>query len=114
MGLALENFDAVGRWRTRADDGAALDVSGTMPGGQVFDGVAGLRQALLARPDIFARTLTEKLMTYALGRGVGGADAPAVRTIIRDAARDNYRFSAVIGAIVRSTPFQMRTRSADL
>jgi len=114
MGLALENFDAVGRWRTRADDGAALDVSGTMPGGQVFDGVAGLRQALLARPDIFAGTLTEKLMTYALGRGVGGADAPAVRTIIRDAARDNYRFSAVIGAIVRSTPFQMRTRSADL
>ena len=114
MGLALENFDAVGRWRTRGDDGAALDVSGTMPGGQVFDGIDGLRQALLARPEIFAGTLAEKLMTYALGRGVGYGDAPAVRTIIRDAARDNYRFSAVIGAIVRSAPFQMRTRSADL
>jgi mono/diheme cytochrome c family protein len=108
MGLALENFDAVGRWRMRSDDGTALDVSGTMPGGQVFDGIAGLRQALLARPDIFAGTLTEKLMTYALGRGVDYGDAAAVRTIIRDAARDNYRFSSVIGAIVRSAPFQMR------
>jgi mono/diheme cytochrome c family protein len=109
MGLALENFDAVGRWRMRGDDGAALDVSGSMPGGQTFDGVAGLRQALLARPEIFTGTLTEKLMTYALGRGVGYGDAPAVRTIIREAARDDYRFSAIIRAIVKSAPFQMRS-----
>jgi mono/diheme cytochrome c family protein len=108
MGLALENFDAVGRWRMRGDDGAALDVSGSMPGGQTFDGVVGLREALLAQPEIFTGTLTEKLMTYALGRGVGYDDAPAVRTILREAARDNYRFSAIIGAIVRSAPFQMR------
>ena len=73
-----------------------------------LDGVAGLRQALLAQPDIFTGTLTEKLMTYALGRGVGYGDAPAVRIIIREAARDNYRFSAIIGAIVKSAPFQMR------
>jgi mono/diheme cytochrome c family protein len=108
MGLALENFDAVGRWRIRGDDGAALDVSGSMPGGQAFDGVAGLREALLARPEIFTGTLTEKLMTYALGRGVGSSDAPAVRTILREAAQDNYRFSSIIGAIVKSAPFQMR------
>ena len=80
----------------------------------MFDGIDGLRQALLARPEIFAGTLTEKLMTYALGRGIAFGDAPAVRTIVRDAARDNYRFSAIIGAIVRSAPFQMRTRVADL
>ncbi len=108
LGLALENFDAVGRWRTRGEDGTAVDASGSMPGGEAFDGVDGLRQALLARPDVFVGTLAEKLMTYALGRGVTYGDAPAVRAIHRQAAADGYRFSALVGAIVRSAPFQMR------
>ena len=108
LGLALENFDAVGRWRTRGEDGAAVDASGSMPGGEAFDGVDGLRQALLARPDVFVGALAEKLMTYALGRGVTYGDAPAVRAIHRQAAADGYRFSALVGAIVRSAPFQMR------
>jgi mono/diheme cytochrome c family protein len=112
LGLALENFDAVGRWRTRGEDGAAVDASGSMPGGERFDGVAGLRQALLARPDVFVGTLAEKLMTYALGRGITDGDAPAVRAIHREAALDGYRFSAVARAIVRSAPFQMR-RAGD-
>jgi hypothetical protein len=108
LGLALENFDAVGRWRTRGEDGASIDASGSMPGGASFDGVAGLRQALVARPDVFVGTLTEKLLTYALGRGVDFSDAPAVRGIRRDAAREDDRFSALVQAIVRSAPFQMR------
>jgi mono/diheme cytochrome c family protein len=108
LGLALENFDAVGRWRTRGEDGAAVDASGSMPGGETFDGVAGLRQALLAHPDVFVGTLAEKLLTYGLGRGVTHSDAPAVREIRRHTARDGYRFSALVGAIVQSAPFQMR------
>jgi hypothetical protein len=108
LGLALENFDAVGRWRSRGEDGAAVDAAGAMPGGDAFDGVAGLRRALLARPDVFAGTVTEKLLTYALGRGIGYADAPAVRQILRDAAPHDYRFSAIVRAIVHSPPFQMR------
>ena len=112
LGLALENFDAVGRWRTRGEDGAAVDASGNMPGGEAFNGADGLRQALLARPDVFVGALAEKLMTYALGRGVTYGDAPAVRAIHRQAAADGYRFSALVGAIVRSAPFQMR-RAGD-
>jgi mono/diheme cytochrome c family protein len=108
LGLALENFDAVGRWRTRGEDGTAVDASGSMPGGETFDGVDGLRQALLARPEVFVGTLAEKLLTYALGRGVTYSDAPAVRAIGRQAAQDGYRFSSLVGAIVRSAPFQMR------
>jgi mono/diheme cytochrome c family protein len=111
-GLALENFDAVGRWRALGEGGAPIDASGTLPSGETFDGVAGLRRALLARPDVFVGTLTEKLLTFALGRGVDYHDAPAVRQIRREAARDGYRFSSLVLAVVRSTPFQMR-RSAD-
>jgi hypothetical protein len=107
-GLAMENFDAIGRWRTRGDDGTAIDASGSLPGTAAFDGVAGLRQTLAARPDVFVTTLTEKLLTYALGRGVEYADAPAVRQIVRDAARDDYRFTSVIVAVARSAPFTMR------
>jgi Protein of unknown function (DUF1592)/Protein of unknown function (DUF1588)/Protein of unknown function (DUF1585)/Protein of unknown function (DUF1595) len=108
LGLALENFDAVGRWRTRGEDGTSVDASGSMPSGEAFDGVAGLRRALLARPEVFVGTLAEKLMTYALGRGVTYSDAPAVRAIQRQAAVGGYRFSDLTGAIVRSAPFQMR------
>jgi mono/diheme cytochrome c family protein len=112
LGLALENFDAVGRWRTRDDDGAPVDASGSTPGGETFDGLAGLRQMLLARPEVFVDTFAEKLLTFALGRGLDYADGPAVRRIRREGARDGYRFSAVVRAIAKSAPFQMR-RTAE-
>ena len=106
-GLSMENFDAIGRWR--ADDGgAAIDASGSLPGGEAFEGVAGLRRALLDRPEVFVRTMTEKLLVYALGRGVEHTDAAAIRTIVAAAADDDYRLSALILGVVRSTPFQMR------
>jgi Protein of unknown function (DUF1585)/Protein of unknown function (DUF1588) len=108
-GLSMENFDAIGRWRTRSEAGTAVDSSGGLPDGSAFEGVAGLRKALLARPELFVTTLTEKLLTYALGRGVEYYDAPAVRTIMRDARRNGYRFSSLVLGVVNSTPFQMRS-----
>jgi hypothetical protein len=107
IGFSLENFDAVGRWRT-LEEGQAIDAAGGLPGKGEFVGVAGLEQALLAHPELFARTLTEKLLTFALGRGLGPSDAPAVRKIVRDAKANDYRFSALIQGIVRSQPFQRR------
>ena len=86
-----------------------MDVSGGLPGVGEFDGVAGLEAGLLSRPELFAGTVTEKLLTFALGRGVEYYDAPAVRKIIRDAEPDEYRFSSLILGIVKSLPFQMRT-----
>ena len=108
VGLAMENFDAIGRWRSANADNLAIDVSGYLPGGAVFEGVAGLRSALLETPDAFVGTMSEKLLTYALGRGLEYYDAPAIRTILRATAANDYRFSAMILAIVNSTPFQMR------
>jgi mono/diheme cytochrome c family protein len=108
LGFALENFDAIGRWRSVGEGRLPIDASGSLPGGATFDGVSGLRKALLARPDVFVGTLTEKLLTYALGRGIDYKDAAAVRQIRRDAAADDYRFSSLMLAIVRSAPFQMR------
>ena len=107
IGLSVENFDAIGRWRTTEGD-APVDASGGFPDGSTFAGVAGLRQALLNRPELFMTTFTEKLLTYALGRGLEYNDAPAVRGIARGAASDGYRFSTLILGIVRSAPFQMR------
>jgi hypothetical protein len=107
VGFALENFDAVGRWRT-LEEGQPIDAAGGLPGGGEFAGVAGLEQALLNRPDLFVQTLAEKLLTFALGRGLEYYDAPAVRQIVREAKNDNYRFSRLIQGIVQSTPFQMR------
>jgi mono/diheme cytochrome c family protein len=108
IGFALENYDAVGRWRT-TDAGAPIDASGTLPDGTGFEGPAGLGQLFLTKyRDDFVRTATEKLLTYALGRGVEYYDYPAIRSIDREAARDNYRISSLILAIVKSTPFQMR------
>jgi hypothetical protein len=107
VGFALENFDAVGRWRT-LDEGHPIDAAGGLPGGGEFTGVAGLEQALLDRPELFVRTLTEKLLSFALARNLEHYDAPAVRQIIREAKDDNYRFSQLILGIARSTPFQMR------
>jgi len=111
IGFALENYDAVGRWRGE-DAGAPIDASGTLPDGTTFDGPAGLSRLLLTRyRDEFVRTATEKLLTYALGRGIEYYDYPAVRAIAGDAARDNYRISSWVLAVVKSVPFQMRRTS---
>jgi Protein of unknown function (DUF1592)/Protein of unknown function (DUF1588)/Protein of unknown function (DUF1585)/Protein of unknown function (DUF1587)/Protein of unknown function (DUF1595) len=108
IGFALENFDGVGKWRDR-DSGNAIDASGKLPSGVQFQGPAGLKKLLLANyRDQFEHTATEKLLTYALGRGLEYYDEPAARSIMRQAARDNYRMSSLIIAIVKSTPFQMR------
>jgi mono/diheme cytochrome c family protein len=111
VGFTLENFDAVGRWRENEGDSGAIDVSGTLPGFGDVKGVAGLEEALLRRPELFAATLTEKLLTFALGRGVEYYDAPAVRKILREAQPGGYRFSSLILGIVNSAPFQMRRSS---
>jgi mono/diheme cytochrome c family protein len=102
LGFALENFDGLGRWR------AGIDASGTLPDGTKIDGPAGLRRVLLEKKTEFVTTTTERLLTYALGRGVEAHDMPAVRTIVRAAAPVDYRWSSVIIGIVRSVPFQMR------
>ncbi len=110
FGLALENFDAVGKWRTR-DGQAAIDASTSLPDGSVFNGPDGLRKLLAAEPDRFAAAVTEKLLTYALGRGVEYHDRPAIRRILRDARAGGYTWSSLVAGIVRSTPFQMRRAS---
>jgi mono/diheme cytochrome c family protein len=111
IGFALENYDAVGRWRGE-DAGAPIDASGTLPDGTRFEGPAGLSELLLTKyRDDFVRTATEKLLTYALGRGVEYYDQPTIRSINREAARDNYRVSSWILAMVKSMPFQMKKAS---
>ncbi len=106
-GFALENYDAIGRWRD-TEEGMSVDVSGGLPDGSEFLGVTGLEKAILARPEMFVGTLTEKLLTFALGRGVEPYDAPAVRKIVREAQAADYRFSSLVLGIATSTPFQMR------
>jgi len=108
VGFSLENFNAVGQWRDLEVDERPVDASGAVPGGREFRGVDGLEEALLAHPELFVTTLTENLLTFALGRGVELYDAPAVRKIVRDAAKDEYRFSSLLLGIVKSVPFQMR------
>ena len=112
IGFALENFDAVGAWRVR-DAGAPIDASGELADGSKVDGVVALRQALVSHPDVFVGTLTEKLLTYALGRGLDYTDMPAVRSIVSSASRDRYRFSSIVSGIVTSTPFQMRMKGTE-
>ena len=107
LGFALENYDAVGRWRT-VDGGEAIDPSGELADGTHVAGVADLEQALLDRPEFFSSALAEKLLTFALGRGVEHYDAPAIRQVVRVAHEDNFRFSSLILGIASSTPFQMR------
>jgi hypothetical protein len=109
-GLALENFDGVGAWRTRdgGTRGTPVDASGQLLDGTPINGVVELRQALTREPETFARTMTEKLLTYALGRGLAAPDMPAVRGIVRAAQPDSYRFSSIVLGIVRSAPFRMR------
>ncbi|MFL6543762.1 MAG: DUF1592 domain-containing protein, partial [Candidatus Udaeobacter sp.] len=106
-GFALENFDAVGRWRFSEAD-KPIDASGGLPDGNEFVGVDGLEKALLDRPELFVSTLTERLMTFALGRGIEYYDGPAIRKIVADARPENYHFSQLILGIVNSTPFQFR------
>ncbi len=108
LGFALENFDAVGKWRDAGVAGTPIDPSGTLPDGTAFDGFPGLRDILLARREEFVATVTEKLLTYALGRGVEHYDRPAVRAIVREAAANDYRWSSLILGVARSLPFQMR------
>ena len=108
VGFALEQFDAIGRYRT-LENFHPVDASGGLPDGSKFNGVAGLESALLARPELFAGTVVEKLFVFALGRGVTPQDAPAIREIVRHAAPGNYRLSALILGLVQSQPFQMRT-----
>jgi hypothetical protein len=108
VGLTMENFDAVGRWRSENADNLSIDVSGHLPGSNEFAGVSGLRSALLENPEAFVGTMSEKLLTYALGRGLEYYDAPAIRTILREVEDNDYRFSTMILAIVNSTPFRMR------
>ena len=107
LGLSLENFDAIGRWRTLGESSAPIDASGAAPDGTRFDGPDGLRSVLLSS-DRFVATLTEKMLTYALGRGLAYYDAPSVRAILRDAASDDYRFSSLVAGIVQSAQFRMR------
>src|SRR4029077_17428550 len=106
LGLSLENFDALGQWRT-TDAGAPINASGVLLDGTKVNGPAALRRALVAQKEQFVRTVTGKLLTYALGRGMEYYDAPTIRTIVHATAPDDYRWSSTILAIVKSTPFQM-------
>jgi hypothetical protein len=108
LGFALENFDGIGRWRTTSEANTPIDASGILPDGTRFQGPVGLREVILSQPERFVTTVTERLLTYALGRGVEYYDAPAIRRIRREAASEDYRWSSLILGIVKSTPFQMR------
>jgi len=110
IGLAMENFDAVGSWRTRegGTHGTAIDASGVLLDGTKVDGIVSLRKALMRNPEIFVGTFVEKMMTYALGRGVAATDMPTVRQIVRDGGSQNYRFASMVEGIVNSAAFQMR------
>ena len=108
LGFALENFTAIGKWRD-TEAGVPIDASGAFPDGTTFHNPAEFTHALLGRKDQFVRTLTEKLMTYAIGRGITFQDMPAVRQVIRDAGPE-YRWTALLSAIVKSAPFQAPPR----
>ena len=108
LGFALEHFDAVGKWRATGEAGAAIDAAGRFPDGTGFHGLAGLKTVVLREREQFVRTVAEKLMTYALGRGVRHYDMPAVRRIVREAGPDDYTWSSLVLGVVRSLPFQMR------
>jgi hypothetical protein len=107
FGFSLENYDAIGGWRS-ADAGKLLDVSAVLPDGTKFDGPAGLEQVLLSRKDQFVEAFTERLMIYALGRGVEAPNLPSIRAIRAASAKDNYRIGDIILGIVQSVPFTMR------
>jgi hypothetical protein len=108
LGFALENFDGTGAWRNTDSTGTMIDSSGVLPDGTKFHGPAELRKLLLSKSDDFAATVTERLLTYALGRGVEYYDQPAIRDILRESKANDYRWSSLVLAIAKSTPFQMR------
>jgi hypothetical protein len=109
-GFALENFNSIGQWRTTTEYGAKIDAEGVLADGARLSGPVQLRQAIVGRPEAFATVVTERMMTYALGRGLEPADMPVVRGIVRKAAAKDYRLSAIVNEIVGSASFQMRTR----
>ena len=112
LGFALENFDAVGKWRT-ASDGAAIDPAASFPDGSTFEGIAGLRTLLVSHQEDFVRTLGGKLLAFAVGRGLDYHDLPAIRAIVREAKPAGYSWSAIITSIVRSTPFGMAAATGE-
>src|SRR5439155_26863809 len=111
LGFALEIFDGIGKART-TDGGNPIDTAGELPSGATFGDVSQLRELLVRPPDRFVETVTAKLMTYAIGRGVEYYDLPAIRKIVRDAAPNGYRWSAIVAGIAKSVPFQMREAAA--
>jgi len=114
LGFALENYNGIGKWRVLDDTGAKIDATATLPDGTTFNGAAGLTNLLLTGRKVdFVNTFTTKLMTYALGRGVESYDQPVIRSITRDAARDDYRMSTLILGVIHSAPFQMRRAAED-
>jgi hypothetical protein len=113
LGFALENFDATGQWRDVDETGGPVDARGTLPSGVELDGVASLRELLLANDDQFVRTVTEKLMSYALGRPLLASDQPTVRKIVREAEAEEYRWSAIVLGIVESPAFLSRRTSTS-
>lgn len=112
LGFSLENYDAIGKWRAKAD-GTSIETAGVMPDGTKFDGMDGLRSVLQSRRGEFVETAAEKLLTYALGRGVEYYDQPVVRKIVQDAAQSDYKWSSIILGVTNSVPFQMRTRRVE-
>jgi hypothetical protein len=110
VGFALENFDSVGNWRDAGPDGAPLDVAGTLADGSQVSGPVELREAILSRPNAFVTIVAERMLTYALGRGLEPGDMPVVRQIVKRADESDYQLSSVVMAIVESAPFQMRTK----
>jgi mono/diheme cytochrome c family protein len=109
-GFALENFNSIGQWREKTENGAPIDAAGVLADGTKVNGPVALRNAILSRPEAFMTVLTERIMTYALGRGVEPSDMPVVRSIVKKAGQNNYRLASVVQSIVESAPFQMRTR----
>ncbi len=110
VGFALENFDSVGKWRDTGADGAPLDVAGTLADGTKINGPTALREAILSLPDAFVTVITERMLTYALGRGLEPSDMPVVRRIVKRAAQNGYGLSSIVMGIIESAPFQMRTK----
>ena len=113
VGFALENFDAVGQWQTKTREGLPIDAAGMLADGTKVDGPVALRNAILSRPDVFVGTIAEKMLIYALGRGLEPVDMPVVRGVVRGAAAQNYAMQSILLGIVRSVPFQMRTKLGD-
>jgi hypothetical protein len=112
LGFALENFDALGKWRNVAD-GESVDVSASLPDGATFQGITGLRNHLLEHRDDYIRTVIEKMLAYSIGRGVAYYDQPSIRQIARDAAASDYRWSSIVLGIVRSRPFTMAMKTEE-